>query len=252
MAKSRFEYVREFEQEGRLLSNTWIVCRVDGNGFSDFSKAHNWKKPMDQRGVDLMVACARSLCIKFRDVRMAFGQSDEFSFVLPKGCSLWNRRDAKIATSFVSYFASSFVYLWPKYFPDQPLLEPPAFDGRCIVFPSDENLRDYLSWRQADTHINHLLNCCFWALVDRKGLAPKEAQNTINGTSSAQKHEILFGAGVNYNNEPEQYRKGTFLFWSAVGRTETGEKIKAELQEVYTDIIQDVPFWETNKHLLIH
>src|SRR6187549_77250 len=99
MANSRFEYVRQFERDVVLLPHTWLVLRVDGNAFSDFVKEHNWNKPIDQRGaaavlivflwivvlqsvlvvfsllsdsgVDLMVACARALCEKFRDVRMA-------------------------------------------------------------------------------------------------------------------------------------------------------------------------------------
>lgn len=30
------------------------------------------------------------------------------------------------------------------------MLYPPSFDGRVILYPSNRNLRDYLSWRQAD------------------------------------------------------------------------------------------------------
>ncbi len=60
MAGTRFEYVRAFERtHDELLPNAWIVVRVDGNGFSDFVKTHSWLKPMDQRGVNLMVACAQ-------------------------------------------------------------------------------------------------------------------------------------------------------------------------------------------------
>ena len=82
------------------------------------------------------------------------------------------------------------------------------------------------------TKINHLLNCCFWALVEKKGMTPSEAQNAISGTSSAQKNEIIFQAsGLNYNDEPEQYRKGTFLYWN-----------KKDLQSVSRDIIKD-DFW---------
>ena len=33
MAKSRFEYVKKFEQDDRLLPATWIVIRLDGRGF---------------------------------------------------------------------------------------------------------------------------------------------------------------------------------------------------------------------------
>ena len=33
MAKSKFEYVRQFETEDRLMPNCWIVVRVDGKAF---------------------------------------------------------------------------------------------------------------------------------------------------------------------------------------------------------------------------
>lgn len=243
MANTKFQYVREFETDSKLLRNTWIVVRVDGNGFSEFVKMHNFVKPIDQRGVDLMVACAEAVCLKFRDVRLAFGQSDEFSFVLPRECGLWSRREAKIVSSFSSFFAASFVFLWPKFFSD-PLKEIPSFDARVVLFPSRQNLRDYLSWRQADTHINHLLNCCYWALVEKGKLSPADAQNKINGTTAAQKNELLFGLGVNYNNEKIEFRKGTLLYWTA-----KIEGAKPMLQRYAEDLIQD-DFWKENPHLL--
>ena len=57
---------------------------------------------------------------------------------------------SKIMTTLVSYFASCYVFHWSKFFQDLPLLYPPAFDGRVVLYPSNKNLRDYLSWRQAD------------------------------------------------------------------------------------------------------
>jgi len=33
MAKSKFEYVKQFELEDKLLPNCWIVVRIDGKGF---------------------------------------------------------------------------------------------------------------------------------------------------------------------------------------------------------------------------
>lgn len=53
-------------------------------------------------------------------------------------------------SNMVSLFSSSFVYQWKDVFDGVPLLYPPAFDGRVVLYPSDQNLRDYLSWRQAD------------------------------------------------------------------------------------------------------
>lgn len=58
--------------------------------------------------------------------------------------------DSKLMTHVVSQFSSSYVFYWKEFFGDQPLLYPPGFDGRVVLYPSNHNLRDYLSWRQAD------------------------------------------------------------------------------------------------------
>jgi tRNA(His) 5'-end guanylyltransferase len=47
------------------------------------------------------------------------------------------------------------VRLWPQFLPQQPLQYTPVFDGRAVCYPNAAVLRDYLSWRQADTHINN-------------------------------------------------------------------------------------------------
>ncbi len=33
MANSKYDYVRSYESDDRLLPNAWIVVRVDGKGF---------------------------------------------------------------------------------------------------------------------------------------------------------------------------------------------------------------------------
>ncbi len=86
---------------------------------------------------------------------------------------------SKIITTISSFFAASYVFHWPSYFPDTPLLYPPTFDGRVVLYPTPSNLRDYLSWRQADCHINNLYNTCFWALM-HSGLSTTEAQAKLS------------------------------------------------------------------------
>ena len=51
---------------------------------------------------------------------------------------------------------------------------PAYFDSRVVLYPTDDNLKDYLKWRQADVHINNLYNTIFWALVDRGHLTNTE------------------------------------------------------------------------------
>ena len=51
----------------------------------------------------------------------------------------------------VSTFTAYYTHLWSAHFPDTPLSAPlPSFDGRAVCYPSVNNLRDYLSWRQVD------------------------------------------------------------------------------------------------------
>lgn len=176
MANSKFEYVRNFESEDKCLPNTWIVVRIDGKGFHRFSDKHKFVKPNDVRALNLMVKAAAKVMDEFKEICVAYGQSDEFSFVFKRDTDLYKRRASKLMTYVCSLFASSYVFLWPTCFgPESPLKYPPAFDARVVLYPATENLRDYLSWRQADCHINNLYNTVFWALVQQGKLKNSEA-----------------------------------------------------------------------------
>lgn len=116
-------------------------------------------------GLNLMNYAAIKVMKEFHDIVLAYGQSDEYSFVFHKSSDLYNRRSAKIMSNVCSLFTASYCFHWSKWFDTEPLKYPPSFDGRVVTYPSDQNLRDYLSWRQADVHINNLYNTAFWNLV---------------------------------------------------------------------------------------
>ncbi len=111
----------------------------------------------------------------FPDMLLAYGQSDEYSFVFKKDCQMYSRRAFKVTSNkcnlataifcssstslapffafqltsnIVSLFASSYVFDWPNFFPDTPLKYPPSFDSRAVPYPTNRDLRNYLSWRQ--------------------------------------------------------------------------------------------------------
>lgn len=103
---------------------------------------------------------------------------------------------SKLVSTIVSTFTANYVFSWPNYFPDTPLSFPlPTFDGRAVCYPTVQNLRDYMSWRQADCkttlftcvillltdkgHINNLYNTAFWKLIQLGGLDNKEAEKTL-------------------------------------------------------------------------
>ncbi|XP_024918947.1 putative tRNA(His) guanylyltransferase isoform X2 [Cynoglossus semilaevis] len=265
MAKSKFEYVRNFETDDTCLRNCYIVVRLDGRNFHRFSEQHNFTKPNDNRALGLMSRSARSVMEDMEDVVIAYGQSDEFSFVFKRNSTLFRRRASKLMTHVTSQFSSSYVFYWREFFGEQPLLYPPSFDGRVVLYPTNHNLRDYLSWRQADCHFNNLYNTVFWTLVQTGGLSTAQAEDRLKGTVAADKNEILFSEfNINYNNESALHKKGTTLIWTKQNETVTkcikvsNEEEEKEVSVIrsrrrvqahYCDIIGE-QFWDEHPDIL--
>ncbi|CAE7205666.1 unnamed protein product [Rhizoctonia solani] len=236
MANTRFQYVRSFELPDPLLPNTHLVLRIDGHAFHKFSDAHEFRKPNDERALQLMDKAAQTVMEEYPDIVLGFGESDEFSFLFKKSTKLYNRRQSKILSMLTSLFTSAYVFNWRTYFPDTELKYPPSFDGRVIVYPGKQEIRDYFSWRQADTHINNLYNTTFWALVQQGGMTAREAETRLKGTLSKDKHEILFSSfSINYNALPERFKKGSILVREVV-RSELAQVASADVQKQNIDI----------------
>ncbi|KAK5170935.1 tRNA-His guanylyltransferase [Saxophila tyrrhenica] len=214
MANSGFEYVRHFEHHDAIPPSNWIVVRIDGRGFSKLCKKYSFSKPNDQRALDLMNAAATEVVRSLVDIVLAYGQSDEYSFIFHESATMFERRAAKLATTVATAFTAEYCLQWPTFFPEQQLSRPfPTFDGRCVAYPKRKILRDYLAWRQADCHINNLYNTVFWNLVLKGEMDGKAAEEALKGTLAADKNEILWSRfEVNYNNEPAIWRKGTVVY----------------------------------------
>ncbi|KAL0141789.1 tRNAHis guanylyltransferase-domain-containing protein [Mucor lusitanicus] len=256
MANSKFEYVRHFEMADNMLPSTWLVVRIDGRGFHRFSQTHNFAKPNDRRAIELMNRCAIEVMKDIKDIILAYGQSDEYSFIIPKSSNLYSRRSSKISSTVVSLFASNYVMHWAEYFGEDKLQYAPCFDSRTVCYPNDKVLRDYLSWRQADCHINNLFNTTFWALV-KSGMTEDAAEKHLRGSFSKDKNEILFVEfNINYNNIEPIYRKGSTIIRQKTEVTsisprngEEVKRIKLIPTAIYDDIIgQD--FWDRHPELL--
>ncbi|XP_062536614.1 probable tRNA(His) guanylyltransferase [Armigeres subalbatus] len=248
MAKSRFEYVKSFEQTDTLVKNCWIVIRVDGKGFHKFCNAHHFAKPNDTRALNLMSLAAVQVMQDFNEIAISYGQSDEYSFIFKRDSNIYDRRRDKLVSYVTSLFTSAYVFNWKRMFQDTVQLKyPPVFDGRAVLYPTDQNLRDYLSWRQADVHINNLYNTTFWNLV-ASGLTNAEAEQKLRGTLSSDKNEILFSEfKINYNNEPIMFRKGTILLRKKVAVTD--DKTLSLIVPLFEDMIGD-NFWKNHPELL--
>lgn len=127
-----------------------------------FSARHAFTKPNDAQALELMNEAARQVMHAFKGhITLAFGESDEYSFLIDKDSTLYNRRQryvamltgSKLVTHIVSLFTSAYVFSWNNYM-SVPLSEPPSFDGRLVVYPGPQQVRDYFAWRQADSMLH--------------------------------------------------------------------------------------------------
>lgn len=109
-------------------------------------------------------------------------------------------------------------------------------------------------------------------MVQAGGMSGTDAELALKGTVSGDKNEILFKQfGINYNNEPEVYRKGSVVIREyddpgvdgamaksqAPGKEmsktqmerERKRRLKARVVVLHTDIIRD-DFWGLRPWLL--
>ena len=244
MAKSKYEYVKNFEQSTPLLPSCYIVVRLDGRGFTKFCENHGFEKPNDMRGIELMKKTGLSVMENFVDMILSYGQSDEYTFIFQKNTSLFNRRGDKILSLVVSQFSSAYVFFWNEFFPDTKLVTIPQFDGRIILYPSLKELKAYMNWRQVDCHVNNLYNTTFWALVKKAEMSPTQAHEALKGTLSKDKNELLFSKfSINYNKEPEVFRRGTIAFRQVMQpqEEEKKEEVIFDQSEAITQKIESNP-----------
>lgn len=51
MSKSKYEYVRNYEQTKTITLDTFFVIWVDGKNFHKFTKENNFEKPNDLKAI---------------------------------------------------------------------------------------------------------------------------------------------------------------------------------------------------------
>ena len=187
---------RDYEDALRLYvpRRTHIVIRIDGRAFHQFTKS--LERPYCRRLADALDQAALKLCGEMIGCLFAYGQSDEYSFVLtdidPPDAALWFDGNVQ---KIVSVSASIFTAAFNRAFESE---EPAAFDSRLLVIAQRCEVEKYLLWRQLDASANSL-NMLASAHFSHKELL---------GQSTSEKHELLHGKGINWAREPADFKRG--------------------------------------------
>jgi tRNA(His) 5'-end guanylyltransferase len=87
-----------------------------------------------------------------------------------------------------------------------------SFDCRLSELPNKQLVADYFRWRNEDAHRNALNAYCYWKLR-HDNYSKGEATKRIEKISTAEKNELLFTYGINFNNIPTWQKRGIGFFW---------------------------------------
>lgn len=313
MANSKYDYHKDEERltDLRFNRDTYIIVRIDGDKFHNYCTEHNFHKPNDKRALDLMVESAKHLMKNYKGhIPLAYGHSDEFSFLIKNTSNILSRRVFKITSMLPVVFATFYNNNWDRFFSNPTLGQVTKrkydawFDARPKEYANYKRVIDYFKWRQIDCHINNLYNTTLHALTGRyikheliqfidenddnykqrlssedvlfsnglndrklyklkrtpirdwitesndiKFFSSKEATEKLSGTVSSEKHDIMFlQYKINYNNELEQFKKGTIIIDTQKDYNGKNND-ESSIKHFNVDITKSDKFWQENSYI---
>lgn len=229
-----------------VLPGIRIVARLDGRSFTKLTKdVHGFEAPFDERFRDLMVETMQHVMQVGFQVVYGYTESDEISLLFARGDTAFGRKERKINSILAGEASARFSL---------SLGALATFDCRVCQLPSDEHVVDYFRWRHEDAHRNALNAHCYW-MLRREGHDPDSATKQLLGVSVADKNELLFQRGVNYNDLPSWQKRGIGVRWKnytkdgvnpTTGETASAERRRLEadfelpLGEDYAQLVRDV------------
>ena len=179
-----------------LPRRTFTIVRLDGKAFHTYTRGLD--KPFDQQLMDDMSATTKYLCEEVEGAVFGYTQSDEISLLLtdfaqPKTEAFFNGAVQKI----VSVTASLTTAFFNKLRPGKLAF----FDSRVFTIPDPVEVANYFIWRQRDATRNSV------SMAAQSVYSHKE----LHGKSTNEMQEMLFQKGINWNDYPVRFRRGTSI-----------------------------------------
>lgn len=233
----------EFEKRMRMLEcfhalrfapAAWLILRLDGRGFSRLTESR-FEKPFDPRFHEAMVQTAQAVLEDLQGL-YAYTESDEISVLFARDWALFDRELEKAVSISAGLASATFALACDV---------PACFDSRALLCAEAGQVSDYFRWRQADAARCALNGWCYWTLR-KEGQSVAEATKALQGASVADKNELLFQRGINFNEVPTWQRRGTGLYWEAFEREgynpKLGQKVTTTRRRIKVD--RELPMGE--------
>jgi tRNA(His) guanylyltransferase len=222
--------VYETAHDRCILPQMYVVARIDGRGFTKLTKeVHKFEAPFDVKFRDLMIATVQHLMNCGFNIIYGYTESDEISLLFHFDENSFGRKTRKLISILAGEASGKFSAL---------LGDVAAFDCRLSEFPNQDLVVDYFRWRNEDAHRNALNAHCYWRLR-KDNFSKNEATNKIEGLSIAEKNELLFQYGINFNELPNWQKRGVGIYWQIVEKQgfnpKTNETTQVKRRELFTN-----------------
>lgn len=191
------------ETERRFLPYLPIYARIDGKGFSKFTKG--MERPYDTRMSFAMIQATMYLVEQTQAV-VGYTQSDEISLVWitrePGEQMFFDGKVQKLTSVIAAMATAAFTRDAVRLWPEKVMKTPPVFDARVFQLPTLGEAANAILWRENDATKNAI------SMAARSFFSHKELQNK----SGSEMQEMMWSrAGKNFNDYPDFFKRGTFV-----------------------------------------
>ena len=213
-----------------ILPDIYIVARIDGRGFTKLTKeTYPFEAPFDLKFREYMVETTKHLMNCGFNVIYGFTQSDEISLLFHYTEKAFSRKTRKYNSILAGEASAKFSSL---------LGGVAAFDCRISELPNQNLVVDYFRWRNEDAHRNALNAHCYWRLR-QEGFSKRDATKQIEGVSIADKNELLFSYGINFNDLPSWQKRGIGFYWKQIEKESYNPKTKQKVMATRNTLFVD-------------
>jgi tRNA(His) 5'-end guanylyltransferase len=205
----------EIRSRQLLPRRTYTIIRLDGKAFHTYTRGLN--KPFDKDLIDDMDSAVVKILPEIQGAQFAYVQSDEISILLTdfanENTDAWfDGNVQKMVSVSASLMTAEFNlrryirnYLnWqknkPSEYPDEKFTLA-SFDSRVFTIPDRIEVMNYFIWRNNDAARNSI------SMVAQSLYSHKE----LHGKSSADKQEMIFTKGINWNNYDKSLKNGRLI-----------------------------------------
>lgn len=194
-----------------------VMARLDGRAFHTFTKGLS--RPYCQNLSRLMIETTKHL-VQETNARCGYTQSDEISLVWLTEDSdsdiLFAGKLQKMNSVLASMASVFFNRKLADYLPEKRD-QSPIFDCRVFQVPTEFEATNCFIWREQDATRNSL------QMAARAYFSHEE----LHAKGSAELHEMLHSKGVNWNDYPQFFKRGTYVRKRNVCRALTAEELAA-------------------------